>query len=271
MSLPRHDNAWLRIFSSFRKPPRVDDAPLKTLEKSIGYRFRNKQFLLLALTHKSSVGTDDRKGLHSNERLEFLGDAVLNCLVTDHLYALYPKRSEGQLSKMKSLVVSRKILGEIAQTINLGEYLRFGVSEKKSGGSRRASILSNAFEALLGALYLDGGPEKARKFLAAFLFGSIDAFLQDADNVNYKSRILEFAQRDGFGIPKYKVVASTGPEHAKEFTIEIEVGGVPLGRGSGPNKKMAEQQAARSALASYGRDTILSHRKGAENHELVFD
>jgi ribonuclease-3 len=124
------------------------------------------------------------------------------------------------------------------------------------------SILSNAFEAVLGAIYLDGGLGKARKFLVANLFGSIDAFLKDESNINYKSRILELSQRDGFGIPRYRVVSARGPEHAKEFTIQIEVGGSVLGEGSGPNKKIAEQNAAREALHSYNRETIINS-KGA--------
>jgi ribonuclease III len=250
----------LRLIFPFRKSGGGGPSLVKC-QKTVGYRFRSRQLLTLALTHKSSVGPDDKKGLQSNERLEFLGDAVLNCLITEHLYHVYPKKSEGQLSKVKSLVVSRKILGEIAQSLCLGEYLLFGYSEKKSGGDHRLSILSNAFEAVLGAIYLDGGLGKARKFLAAFLFGSIDLFLSDESNINYKSRILELSQRDGFGIPRYRVVSARGPEHAKEFTIQIEVGGAALGQGSGPNKKIAEQNAAREAMHSYNRETITNSKR----------
>jgi ribonuclease-3 len=246
---------FLRFLFRFRKSVRPGTS-LSAFEKTIGYVFRDPDLLTLALTHKSSVGPDDKKGLMSNERLEFLGDAVLNCLITEHLYKMYPTRSEGQLSKVKSLVVSRKILGEIAYSFNLGDFLIFGYSERKSGGNQRMSILSNAFEAVLGAVFLDGGLDKARVFLNRFLFGSINGFLLDENNINYKSRILELAQRDGFGIPRYRVVSATGPEHAKEFTIHIEVGGVALGEGTGPNKKIAEQNAAREALKSYNKETI---------------
>ncbi len=245
----------LRFIFPFRKHDRRDPS-LATFQKVIGYKFRSGDLLTLALTHKSSVGPDDKKGLRSNERLEFLGDAVLNCLVTEHLYHEYPTKSEGQLSKVKSLVVSRKILGEIAHSFILGDYLLFGYSERKSGGNQRMSILSNAFEAVLGAVFLDGGLDKARIFLNRFLFGSIDAFLRDESNINHKSKILEFAQRDGFGIPRYRVVSARGPEHAKEFTVRVEVGGVPLGEGVGSNKKIAEQNAAREALLSYSKETI---------------
>jgi ribonuclease III len=271
MSHPERKRGLLRIIFPFARS-RPDDTPsLRSFERTITYTFRDKALLRLALTHKSSVGPDDKKGLCSNERLEFLGDAVLNCLVTEHLYALYPTKSEGQLSKVKSLVVSRKILGEIAQGFHMGDFLLFGYSEKKSGGNQRLSIMSNAFEAVLGALYLDGGLAKARKFLQRFLFCSIDAFLEDASNINYKSRVLELSQRDGFGIPRYRVVSSKGPEHAKEFTMQIAIAGVVLGEGSGPNKKVAEQNAACSALVSYNKEELLTHKKGVVNNELVPD
>jgi ribonuclease-3 len=247
--------AFLRFLSLFRKPVRTGTS-IASFQKTIGYTFGDTELLTLALTHKSSVGPDDKKGLMSNERLEFLGDAVINCLVTEHLYNAYPTKSEGQLSKVKSLVVSRKILGEIAHAFDLGQYLIFGYSERKSGGDQRMSILSNAFEAVLGAVYLDGGLPAARRLLTKFLFGGIDAFVSDESNINYKSRILELSQHDGFGIPRYHVVSATGPEHAKEFTIHVEVGGVTLGEGMGPNKKLAEQNAAREALKTYNKETI---------------
>jgi len=271
MPHPERRRGLLRLFFSFAKPRPRQVSSLTSFQKTIKYTFRNQVLLQQALTHKSSVGPDDKKGLLSNERLEFLGDAVLNCLVTEHLYTLYPTKSEGQLSKVKSLIVSRKILGEIAQSFRMGDFLLFGYSEKKSGGNQRLSIMSNAFEAVLGALYLDGGLGKARKFLQTFLYGSIDAFLKDASNINYKSSILELSQRDGFGIPRYRVVSSKGPEHAKEFTMQVAVAGVVLGKGSGPNKKVAEQNAAREALLSYDKETILTQKKGVATNELVPD
>jgi len=161
----------------------------------------------------------------------------LNCLITEHLYKMYPTRSEGQLSKVKSLVVSRKILGEIAYSFNLGDFLIFGYSERKSGGNQRMSILSNAFEAVLGAVFLDGGLDKARVFLNRFLFGSINGFLLDENNINYKSRILELAQRDGFGIPAVPGGVGDGAEHAKEFTIHIEVAASRSAKAQGPTRK----------------------------------
>jgi ribonuclease-3 len=269
MSQPKRKSGfWQRIFSFARILPK-DSASIDSLQKTIRYTFRDKSLLALALTHKSFAGSEDKIGLGSNERLEFLGDAVLNCLVTEHLYMVYPKKSEGQLSKIKSLVVSRKILGEIAQTFNLGEYILLGQSEKKSGGAQRFSIMSNAFEAIIGAIYLDGGLDGAREFLKRFLFCNIDMFCEDISNINYKSRILEMSQRDGFGVPSYRVVSSIGPEHAKEFTMQIAIAGTVLGQGSGPNKKIAEQNAARAALELYDKETLLTQHKGASQNELV--
>jgi ribonuclease-3 len=260
----------IRLIFGAHKKKQPEEA-LDRLQDVIGYRFRSVGLLRQALTHKSSIPPEDTKGLLSNERLEFLGDAVLNCLVTEHLYLTHPDKSEGQLSKIKSLVVSRKILGEIAISFELGKYLIFGISEEKSGGRNRHSTMSNAFEAVLGSVYLDGGLEPSKELLHRFLFGRISEFLKDERNVNYKSKILELAQRDGFGIPKYVTIAATGPDHAKEFKIRIDIAGVPMGEGLGPNKKIAQQNAAQIATLNYNQDEISACLKGVSNNELVSD
>jgi ribonuclease III len=249
--------------------PAADQPGLDKIQSIIGYRFRSMDLLRLALTHKSSVSPENGQDLFSNERLEFLGDAVLNCLVTEHLYLTYPDRHEGELSKIKSLIVSRKILGEIAHSFDIGSFITFGVSEKKTGGRDRMSILSNTFEAVLGAIFLDGGYKPCGEFLNRFLFGSITNIVEDTRNVNYKSMMLEMAQRDGFGMPRYSTVSASGPDHAKEFRVRVEIGGVALGEGSGPNKKIAQQAAAQNALMKYDKNEIVSHRKGASDNELV--
>ncbi|MBN2037931.1 MAG: ribonuclease III [Chitinispirillaceae bacterium] len=238
-------------------------------EEIIGYHFTSPQLLRQVLTHKSSLLTDDGKGLLSNERLEFLGDAVLNCLVTEHLYHRFPDRHEGQLSKIKSLVVSRKVLGEIAREFGVGSYLVFGVSEEKTGGRERLSILSNAFEAILGGIFLDGGYGSAKRFLEQFLFGRLSEIVEDERNINYKSVILELAQREGLGMPRYVTLSATGPDHAKEFTVRVDISGVPLGEGRGPNKKIAQQNAAQNALANHRSEGLVSYIKGALHHEVV--
>ncbi len=254
---------------TFRKEKAGSAGSLDKLQQVIGYRFRSESLLKQALTHKSFISPEDTKGLLSNERLEFLGDSVLNCLVTEHLYLMHPDKSEGQLSKIKSLIVSRKILGEIALNLSLGSFLIVGLSEEKSGGRTRISTLSNAFEAVLGSMYLDGGFEVCKTFLNKFLFVRIGDFLKDESNVNYKSKILEMAQRDGFGIPRYVTIATSGPDHAKQFKVRIEIAGVGLGEGIGSNKKIAQQNAAQNATMNYNRELILSRIKGEQSDELL--
>lgn len=272
MMLPRQvSNLITRLFKSSASQESTTKSRFFDLEELIKYHFKEPKFLEHALTHKSAAPIEDVKGLYSNERLEFLGDAVLNCLVTEHLYFTYPDKSEGQLSKIKSLIVSRKILGEIAAELKLGNYVIFGLSEEKSGGRTRMSILSNTFESILGAIYLDGGLIAAKFMLENLLFGRISDFLKDTENINYKSRILELAQGDGFGIPRYVTVDASGPDHAKEFTVRIEIAGVPMGEGKGSNKKIAQQIAAKNASLQYNKEEILSRCKGDGTNELVSD
>lgn len=237
--------------------PQVDPASQRsseyaTLETSIGYHFKNQPLLKLALTHKSSIKSEnDPLGLQSNERLEFLGDAVLDFLVTEELFLRYTDQAEGNLSKMKSLIVSRKILGIIADRIKLESYVIKGRSEKKNSKSRKSSIGSNAFEALLGAVYLDSDSDTVRLLLARLLYPSIELFLKDADNGNYKSRILELSQGKGLGIPQYPLLKEVGPDHLKQFTVAVEVNGVQMGVGTGKNKKEAQQEAARAGVKAF--------------------
>jgi ribonuclease-3 len=264
-----------RLFRSWRgaSPEKKNgrDSLHHGLQKVIGYQFNDLSLLNRALTHKSAIGSRDSTGLLSNERLEFLGDAVLNCLVTEFLFRRHLDYSEGQMSKMKSLIVSRKIIGEVGAQIHLGEYLTLGPSERLSGGHRRRSIISNAFEAVLGAMYLDGGLECVRRTLVPILFDRIDEFLDDERHMNYKSIILELSQRDGFGVPHYSVIATSGPEHAKKFEVGIKIAGVLLGKGKGSNKKIAQQNAAQNALAVYDKKSIESQIKEEVHNELLSD
>jgi len=233
------------------------DPLLDEFQRVIGYKFKDTALLKQALTHKSFAGQDGAAGgLLSNERLEFLGDSFVNCLVTEYLYGAYPDNSEGYLSKIKSLVVSRKILGEVALGLRFGNYLIMSAAEERSGGRDRCSTVSNAFEAVCGAMYLDGGLAEVKAFLERCLFGRIGAFWEDESNVNYKSRILEMSQRDGFGIPRYVTTEAEGPDHAKRFTVKIYVGGTELGEGAGPSKKAAQQAAAQNAEANYDKAKI---------------
>lgn len=234
------------------------DPKLEEFQRVIGYRFRDAARLKQALTHKSFAGQEDAGGLLSNERLEFLGDSFVNCLVTEYLFSAYPDNSEGYLSKIKSLVVSRKILGEVALGLKFGEYMIMSAAEERSGGRDRCSTVSNAFEAVCGAMYLDGGLAEVKAFLSRCLFGRIDAFWGDESNINYKSKILEMSQRDGFGIPCYVTTEAEGPDHAKRFTVKIYIGGAELGEGIGPSKKAAQQAAAQTAGANYDKEKIVA-------------
>jgi len=233
----------------------------KTLCTLLAYQFKDTSHLELALTHKSHTGRDDPRGITSNERLEFLGDAILNFVVTEHLYQRFPRKTEGSLSKMKSVLVSRKTLGLIAAELDLANCMIVGVSEEKSGGRNRPSVLSNALEAVIGAIYLDGGFECTRTSIEKILLSKADAILNDEENINYKSQILERSQEDGFGIPHYQTIQCSGPDHNKHFTIAVEVGGVILGQGSGSSKKIAQQQAAAQALKNYSKEHIETKRE----------
>jgi ribonuclease-3 len=223
------------------------------LEKAMGYRFRDPRLLKMALSHRSWVNNVTRGPRPpSNERLEFLGDSVMNAIITDTLYRRYPDCDEGELSKMKSLVVSAKVLVPCAVLLDLGEYMLLSKSEEKSGGRTRPSILADAYEGLLGAVYLDGGYEAVRALMKRTLIQIMDEILRDDNLANYKSLFLEFTQSRGLGAPHYEVIRASGPEHRKAFVVAAMVRGEEWGRGSGGTKKEAEQACARAALENRG-------------------
>lgn len=260
------------LLGARRRLPAKGVPDLAALQSVIGYSFKKEELLLRALTHKSFLNPDnDIAAAACNERLEFLGDAVISCLICEFLFNTYPHKAEGFLSKVKSLIVSRKILGEVGQALALGDFLRLGHAERKSGALQRSSAVSNAFEALVGAIYLDSGLPAVKKFLQQVLFVRVDEFLEDEQNVNYKSVLLEMSQRDGFGLPRYSLLCESGPDHDKAFTVEVAVCGMVLGQGGGSNKKIAQQQAAKVAVGVYDTTTIQSHHKGEKAHELVSD
>ncbi|HEX9934384.1 MAG TPA: ribonuclease III [bacterium] len=217
----------------------------------MAYRFHDERLLRQALTHRSCFRKPEEHGC-SNERLELLGDAVLGLVVTDILYRRFPQKSEGDLTRLKSLVVSRDVLARAADRLGLGECILLGNGEERSGGRHRRSILADAFEALLGAMYLDGGFEPARGFIQAYLIRDAERFYAGGSGGNYKSLLLEHVQGKGLGSPRYRVIDERGPDHRKEFTVEVLVKGAVLGTGKGPSKKRAEQLAAKEASKSYG-------------------
>jgi ribonuclease-3 len=243
-----------RHFASlFKTKPEVpgNSGSWDSLPRRISYPFRDKRLLRQALTHRSCFQTSEEHKL-SNERLELLGDAVLGLVVTETLYRHYPDKSEGELTRLKSLMVSREVLAREAVQLDLGKFMRLGSGEEQSGGRSRRSILADAFEALLGAVYLDGGFTAARNFVQSFLLRDMNRFLADGFGGNYKSLLLEYVQGKGRGAPKYRVIEEAGPDHRKEFTVEVLVKGEVLGRGKGLNKKTAEQCAAKEAADAYG-------------------
>ncbi len=228
-------------------------ARLAELERVLEYRFRDPGHLRMALSHRSYVNTLNPRP-PSNERLEFLGDAILNAVVTDYLFHHNPDSEEGRLSQMKSLVVSAKVLELCAIEWNLGKYILLSKAEEKSGGRNRQSILADSFEAVLGAVFLDGGYPAVTQLVHSTLVPMMDDVLADADFANYKSLLLEFTQGRGYGIPAYEVVRASGPEHRKAFVVAVKVQGREWGRGEGASKKSAEQAGARMALAALSPD-----------------
>ncbi len=215
-----------------------------TLEDRLGHRFVDPERLILALTHRSWCS--EHPGEPSNERLEFLGDAVLGLVVTDHIFTTFPELSEGQLAKTRATVVSSTSLAAVGESLNLGDGLRLGHGEDSSGGRSKASILADAVEAVIGAMYLDGGIEPARRFVLSQLSDQIDEAARRPGAGDYKTRLQEMAASEGFDPPVYDITSS-GPEHDKRFHATVEFGGTVAGRGDGSSKKEAEQRAAREA------------------------
>lgn len=212
------------------------------LEAVIGYRFKNPGLLKQALSHKS-FASESGSGIY-NERLEFLGDSILAAVVAHRLFAAYPDEPEGSLSKKKSLLVSRPSLAAWAEEIGLGGHLYLGVGEESSGGRTRQSLLANALEALLGAMYLDGGYQEAERFIGAWCSSRHGSLLE----TDHKSRLQELLQKRYKSPPNYELTAADGPDHDKVFAIQVRIGEKVLGKGTGKNKKEAEQSAALNAL-----------------------
>ena len=224
------------------------------LQARIDYRFRDRGLLEHALTHKSRAAEDASGGVVDNESLEFLGDAVLGLVVAHALFEQYPGYTEGQKSKIKAQIVSTHSLARQAEQLRLGEHLILGRGEEKTGGRFKQALLADAYEALIAAIYLDGGLEAAARFLQRELKGGIDqGAMQNFVGQDFKSALQERLQALGRPLPEYRVSGEAGPDHRKVFSIEVVVGGEVLGSASGRAKKEAEQEAARLALARLDR------------------
>jgi len=217
------------------------------LENKIGYTFKDKEFLKLAFTHSSYAYERKMKVYESNERLEFLGDAVLETVISHYLYTTYNEIAEGELSKMRALLVCESTLADNARKLNLGGVLLFGRGEMQTGGAERDSTLSDAMEALIGAVYLDGGLECARTLIMKTCTVDVDSLKGTINDFDYKTSLQEHFQKIGKEPLKYKLIKEEGPDHDKTFTVALNYKGKVIGEGTGKNKKEAEQKAAYEA------------------------
>jgi len=218
-----------------------------TCQKKLGISFHNQSLLEQAFVHSSYVNENPSFAQPSNERLEFLGDAVLNFVVAEKLYKDFPKLSEGELTEIRVSLVCRNTLAELASLLNLGGWLLLGRGEEANGGRANMRNLANVMEALIGALYLDQGLDKTRKFVLRQLKPKLEKIRAGQTIPNYKALVQEFIQGQKKSTPVYRLVEVTGPDHNKQFTIEILVEGESLGKGTGKSKKNAENQAAKAA------------------------
>ena len=224
-------------------------ADLEALEAAIGHAFQNRDLLLRALTHTSHA-YEKNVPLSDNEQLEFLGDSILGFLVSEHLIARYPSYREGRLSILKNFLVSASHLHEVAQRLKLGEYLLLGRGEESSGGRIKKGLLADAVEALIAAIYLDGGTEQARRFVVPHILGETPAIAEYAESLftNFKGALQEIARSLNLPAPRYSVVSEHGPAHARTFTVEARIGEEWVARAEGDSKKSAGQQAAQLIL-----------------------
>ena len=247
-----------RIIASHREesggPGRVVPfgSELEPLERQIGYRFKDRGLLEHALTHRSRVHEDASGGVFDNDSMEFLGDSVLGFVIADMLFRQFPQHNEGQKSKLKASIVSAASLARLGERINLGEFLILGRGEEKTGGRRKLALISDCYEALIAAIYLDGGIEPARTFIErqfasliqeARRTGAHATFTED-----YKSALQEWLQSHDRGLPAYRLAGEIGPAHRRLFDVEVVVNGVPVARAEGKSKKEAAQAAAKLAL-----------------------
>ena len=227
---------------------------IKDLEAAIGYRFRNIQLLQNALTHSSYANERWHNSLLSNERLEFLGDSVLGMLVAEYLFRTFPDRPEGELTRMRADMVCETTLAAAANRIGLGEHLLLGHGEERFGGRQRNSILADAMESVIAACFLDGGIEAALKIVQQFIL--VDVPVTKLHNADYKTALQELVQQKKNQALSYALVGQSGPDHDKQFEVEVSLNGETVGHGIGRSKKRAEQEAARAAIEKLFPDHV---------------
>ena len=220
---------------------------MKTLEERIGYTFRDRSLLENALTHSSYANEHREAGMPSNERLEFLGDSILGLVVADHLYRTRPDLPEGDLTRIRAALVCEGSLVEVAKGLDLGGYLKLGRGEESGGGRHRPSIQADAVEAMLAAVYLDGGIGQARRLIHELIIDQEQE--RTAAGRDYKTALQELVQRTSGQVLAYRLIGESGPDHAKTFEMEVLLNGTAIGSGSGRSKKEAEQAAEKTAVA----------------------
>lgn len=219
---------------------------IKDLETAIDYHFKNIQLLQNALTHSSYANERWHNSLMSNERLEFLGDSVLGMLVAEYLYRTFPNRPEGELTRMRADMVCEQTLAAAANRIGIGEHLLLGHGEEQGGGRKRNSILADAMESVIAACFLDGGIEAALKVVQQFIL--VEVPLKKMHNADYKTQLQELVQQKKNQVLSYTLVGQSGPDHDKQFEVEVALNGNVVGHGTGSSKKRAEQDSARAAI-----------------------
>ncbi len=227
---------------------------LKEFQEIIGYKFKNESLLKVALTHSSYAHENKGKNTEYNERLEFLGDSVLGLIVSRYIYENYPQLPEGRLTKMRAAVVCEKSLFECAQNIDLGKYLILGYGEDHTGGRTRMSILSDAYEALIAAIFLDSNLDVVKEWVLGQLYDAIEAAAKGKIFKDFKTEFQEKAQVSGDVNIKYIVVDSKGPDHDKSFFVNVYLNGTLMGKGEGQSKKKAEQSAAQAAIEKMNKE-----------------
>jgi len=220
----------------------------QALERNIAYTFQNKALLKQAMSHSSFINEMKKTGMESYERLEFLGDAVLELITSEFLFDNYKELTEGQLTKLRASIVCEFTLSAISEQLSFGKYVLLSKGEELTGGRNRSSILCDLFESVLGAIYLDGGMEPARKYVKTFLLTDIESksLFYDA-----KTTLQEMVQKDGKGVVTYEVLEESGPDHNKKFVTEVLVDGVAVAQGEGTSKKNAQQMAAYKAILTF--------------------
>jgi ribonuclease-3 len=227
----------------------MGDAPRERLEAALGHRFRDRRLLATALVHRSAPNERPDRCPESNERLEFLGDAVLDLVIAQALFQRFPAATEGELTRYKAALVSEHALAAVARGLGLGRHLELGRGEEETDGRRKPSILSDALEAVFGAIYLDGGMDAAERAILALLADPLKAVREtSAPRGDYKTALQEWTQARGLGLPAYRLLATEGPDHARRYTVAVTLEGEELATGQGTNKREAERLAAEAAL-----------------------